>query len=228
MLIKIRTVTSCLLFTGLALVSACDQGSDNEAQTNTANTNKPLVTTAFTPSAYLSFEDSPFNGLSFPDYFHREDFEDHLLNTPGVTVIPATIVTAISSGFSGSIIDSVDADDGVIDNSGTRSGDAGDSLFSGNGNNGITFTFDAEVLGGLPTHAGVVWTDGSGTTSFEAFDADGVSLEVIGPIAIADSNNFGATTEDHFFGMVHPGGISEIHIQNTSGGIEVDHLQYGR
>jgi hypothetical protein len=39
------------------------------------------------PSPYLSFSDSPFNGGSFT-YFHLETFEDHLLNTPGVTASP--------------------------------------------------------------------------------------------------------------------------------------------
>jgi uncharacterized repeat protein (TIGR01451 family) len=72
-----------------------------------------------------------------------------------------------------------------------------------------------------------VWTDGNWTTTFEAFDSLGASLGVIGPVSIADGSNSGTTGEDNFFGVVNAGGISAIKISNTSGGIEVDHLQYG-
>ena len=119
--------------------------------------------------------------------------------------------------------DSVDADDGSIDGSGTN----GHSFFSGSGSTGITFTFDATVLGSLPTQVGILWTDGSGTTLFEAFGPGGVPLGQIGPVAIADGSFVGETAEDRFFGVTNPGGISAIRISNTSGGIEVDHLQYG-
>src|SRR5213080_4377331 len=70
---------------------------------------------------------------------------------------------------------SVDADDGVIDGSGL----AGDDWFFSPGSDGVTWTFDATVLGGLPTCVGVVWTDGAGPTTFEAFDANGVSLGTV-------------------------------------------------
>ncbi|MEP6656634.1 MAG: IPTL-CTERM sorting domain-containing protein [Betaproteobacteria bacterium] len=46
-------------------------------------------------------------------------------------------------------------------------------------------------------------------------------------MAIADASITGTTAEDRFFGVTNPGGISAIQISNTSGGIEVDHLQYG-
>jgi len=52
----------------------------------------------------------------------------------------------------------------VIDGSGLD----GDSYFSWSGSAGLTFTFNADVLGSLPTHVDIVWTDGAGTTSFEA------------------------------------------------------------
>jgi hypothetical protein len=171
------------------------------------------------PSPYLSFADSPFNGGSF-SYFYLETFEDHLLNTPGVTANTGGVTSVV---FGPSIHDSVDADDGAIDGSGL----AGDSYFSSNGSAGVRFTFDAATLGTLPSHAGIVWTDGGGTTSFEAFDALNNSLGIIGPVAIADGSNNGETAEDRFFGWTNVGGISSILISNTSGGIEVDHLQYG-
>jgi PEP-CTERM motif len=91
----------------------------------------------------------------------------------------------------------------------------------------VRFTFSAAVLGSLPTHAGMVWTDGAGTTRFEAFDALNNSLGIIGPVAIADGSFNGETAEDRFFGWTNVGGISSILMSNTSGGIEVDHLQYG-
>ena len=116
----------------------------------------------------------------------------------------------------------VDADDGAIDGSGTN----GHSVF-GAGAPGIRFTFDATVLGHLPTQVGNVWTDGEGTTLFEAFGPSGVPLGQIGPVAITDGSFSGTTAEDNFFGVTNPTGISAIRISNTSGGIEVDHLQYG-
>ena len=117
----------------------------------------------------------------------------------------------------------MDGDDGAVNGSGT----GGRSFFFGSGSTGITFTFSAAALGGLPTQAGIVWTDGQGTTTFEAFDAAGASMGVIGPVTLDDGSISGTTGEDRFFGVTHPGGISAIRISNTSGGIEVDHLQYG-
>jgi hypothetical protein len=128
----------------------------------------------------------------------------------------------IPPGFEG-FIDSVDADDGSIDGSGSN----GHSFFAGNGAAGITFTFNQTTLGAFPTQVGIVWTDGDGTTTFEAFDPVGGSLGTIGPVSIAIPPNSGETAEDRFFGVTSAGGISAIKISNSSGGIEVDHLQYG-
>lgn len=170
------------------------------------------------PSPYLSATDSPFNGGTF-SYFHLEDFEDHSFNVPGVTASAGGVTSVV---FGPSVHDSVDADDGAIDGSGLN----GDSFFSGNGSAGITFTFDASVLGSLPTHAGIVWTDGTNNIVFEAFDAANVSLGTLTGTH-ADGSFNGETGEDRFYGMINAGGISAIRILNQSGGIEVDHLQYG-
>jgi hypothetical protein len=165
------------------------------------------------PTPYLSQGDSPFvaNGM-----FQLDDFEDNALNTPGVTPSAGSVIAP------GSITDSVDADDGATDGSGT----GGHSFFSGNGAAGIRFDFDAGALGALPTAAGIVWTDGEGSYSFEAFNAMGASLGTLGPFPAAGSVD-GDTAEDRFFGVYEAGGISAILISNTLGGIEVDHLQYG-
>lgn len=199
-----------LLFIGIAIATASIAVS------------QPANAQLLGPSPYLSSADSPFAGLSITPggYFFLEDFEDHLVNTPGITS-NGTVATV--AGFSGSIIDSVDADDGAINGTNGNGAVFGDSLFSGAGN--ITVTFNAGTLGAFPTHAGFVWTDGAGSITFEAFDALGVSLgTVIGNHADGDFG--GGTAEDRFYGVTNAGGISSITISNPAG-IEVDHVQYG-
>jgi len=169
------------------------------------------------PAPYLSFADSPFTGPFVFEYFHLETFEDNLFNTPGVT--GNGVVT--STAFGGTIIDSVLADGPCPDPSAP---DPCNSYFGGAG--ALTFTFDALALGALPTHVGLVWTDGAGDITFTAIAADG---GVIGPVSgIPDGDFFGGTAEDRFFGWVSSTGISSIIISNSAGGIEIDHLQYGR
>ncbi|MCX4030002.1 hypothetical protein H0A36_01965 [Endozoicomonas sp. SM1973] len=163
--------------------------------------------------------DSPFAGKNF-NYFYLENFEDHQLNTPGISASAGGVTSVV---YGPRIHDSVDADDGVLDGNGL----AGDSYFSWSGKDGITFSFDANELGALPTHVGIVWTDGLGATFFEAFDSADVSLGSIGPVNIATRGHAGQTDEDRFFGITNPNGISSIFISNAVGGIEVDHLQYG-
>ncbi len=125
--------------------------------------------------------------------------------------------------FGSNLHDSIDADDGVIDGSGLN----GDSYISLNGAAGLRFNFNATVLGTLPTHAGLVWTDGAGQVSFEAFDHNGFSMGLQGPFSFPDNVNSGTTAEDRFLGAYNKDGISAIRVLNTVGGIEIDHLQYG-
>lgn len=102
--------------------------------------------------------ENPFAATGFSGgYFYLNDFEDGLFNTPGVTA---------STGFA-AICDSVDGDDSVIDGKGSPT--VGDSYFFQPRFYGILFTFDAGTLGALPTSASLVWTDGVGTISFDAF-----------------------------------------------------------
>lgn len=181
------------------------------------------------PSPYLSFADSPFNGLAF-DYFHLEDFEDGLLNTPGVTPnAPGALVTS-----PGALTDSVDGDDGLIDGSGS----AGRSLLSTT-SNFMEFDFAPLIsMGGLPTHVGIVWTDvgatgsgnpGLGDVLFEAYDDNGMLLEPGVTALLGDGLITGGTAEDRFFGAFSPTGILRFRISMLDSiDWEVDHLQYGR
>ena len=169
------------------------------------------------PTAYTSQANSPFASLITGGTVALETFEDGLLNVPNVTASAGAPLAP--SG----ITDSVDADDGVVDGSGT----GGWSFFATPGSPGITFTF-TPTASGLPTHVGIVWTDGSGTTLFEAFGPGGVPIGSVGPVGIADAAVTGETAEDRFFGVINPAGVSSIRISNSTGGIEVDHLQFGR
>jgi PEP-CTERM motif-containing protein len=161
---------------------------------------------------YFGLADSPFNGLPFT-YFHLDTFESGALTAPGVTPSAGLV---IGPGF---LVDSVEGP-----------GDLGHSFFSSPGAAGITFTFDAGVLGGLPTHVGIVWTDGDGPNrTFKAFDA---SHALIGTIIDPTPLFFSTGGDDkpanyRFFGATDPAGISSIFIANDGGGIEVDDLQFG-
>src|SRR5712671_4165784 len=67
----------------------------------------------FGPTPYLSSDDSPFSGPGYSMYL--ETFEDGFLNTPGVSASGGIAIT-------GQFVDSVDADDGVIDGNGSIHG----------------------------------------------------------------------------------------------------------
>jgi hypothetical protein len=175
------------------------------------------------PTPYLSEADSPF--FPFGPNFFLEDFEDGSLNTPGVTASAGEVIDSTHPVF-GTVVDSVDGDDGAIDGSGLN----GKSWFNfTTGATVIRFTFSAGETGfGLPTQVGIVWTDGFGTVTFEAFDAGGTSLGTTTPVVLGVDGVFsGQTAEDRFFGVSGFGGISAIEISTTNSGMEVDHLQYG-
>lgn len=186
------------------------------------------------PSEYLAFDNSvsgagtavsPFNDVIFQE-FYLETFEDGALNTPSVTGNGGTF-----SG--GPTVDSVDVDDGSIDGSGLNGTSYVVSITAGS-NPQITFEFSIlPGTGELPTHVGLVWTDGLPediTVTFEAFDELGNSLGTIVASGFPDGVNTGTTADDRFFGVIDFGGISEVTIKNSNTqtfGIEVDHLQYG-
>ena len=182
------------------------------------------------PIQYLSFSDSPFDAIDFSK-FYLEDFEDGVLNVPGVTAIantPGGVLGVVGPSF---YTDSVDADDGTVDGFGRDGHILADVGNRPGGDLGYTFRFDAQTLGRLPTHVGIVWTDGSPTapTQFEVYDAQDNLVGIVGPVKISDAWFSGQTAEDHFFGVVHAAGIQRIVIRNpgSSNSMDVDHLQYG-
>ena len=182
------------------------------------------VAAAVGPTPCLGLADSPFSAQSF-EYFHVETLQDGVLNVPGVTV--GSNVEVLTSGAT---IDSVDADDGLTDGL----GNSGGSFYLVSGV--FRADFDPAMLGALPTHAGLVWTDvgfseltiGSGNVEFEAYDENLVSFGTIGPFTLGDGAFSGQTAEDRFFGWVHAGGIRRIELRTGSTDWEADHLQYGR
>jgi len=169
------------------------------------------------PDEYTSTADSPFEVGVFA--FCIEDFEDNAFTIPRATG-NASVIGA------GGLTDSVDADDGSIDGSGT----GGHSYFSGSGS--IEIAFDLDRPNGLPTSLGVVWTDGGlgAPVTFEAFGPDNQSVLPVphGPFVHADLSNSGETPEDRFYGVESASGIRRFVISNTGGGIEIDHIQLNR
>jgi len=143
---------------------------------------------------------------------HIEDMETGVLRFG----ISANTGGIIPPGFEG-VIDSVLTDGNPLHAPGHR----GHSWFSGNGAGGVTFTFDV-----AHTAAGLVWTDGEGTTYAEFFRG-ATSLGIIGPLSLADGSFSGTTGEDTFFGITDALGITSIRVWNTAGGIEIDHVQFG-
>jgi hypothetical protein len=166
----------------------------------------------FTPTPYLSAEDIPadFYDGGAPDVL--EDFEDGSTD-PSLYLYPGGIRGP------GTHCDSVDADDGEIDGFGFD----GSSWVGTVAADGIEVHFDQPY----PTAAGMVWTDGYGVVTFEAFYDLFQSLGTVGPVDIADDSQDGTTAEDHFFGVHYAEGITSIKLTCISGNIEVDHVQYG-
>ena len=162
--------------------------------------------------AYLSAGDSPYSGSGL----HLETFEDGTLNLAGVTANHGHVKGP------GSRTDSVDGDDGNMNNLGR----AGHSFTSGSSKS-ITFKFSNSGSQGLPTMAGLVWTDGhhDSTIRFKAWDKSGNLIGKI-KVNVGDLMRNGGTAEDRFLGLVSDKGISKIRIVSNYAGFEIDHLQF--
>ncbi len=187
-----------------------------------------IASTAYTQTdfqshmPYRSFADSPFKNSHYL-YFYLEDFEDGKLNTPGVSVNQGSLVIG-DLGYKSRFVDSVDADDGRLDESGLQ----GHSLWS-KSNFSLVFVFNEQVLSKLPTHVGMVWTDApnSPMVSLVAFDSKGEPIGRTSVLNLGDNVKTGTVMEDCFFGVYYEEGISKVIINNHLPDFEIDHLQYG-
>lgn len=172
------------------------------------------------PTPYAQFSDTLFGCVNFTEFF-IEDFEDHLLDTPGLS---ATGGFVTSDGFAAAR-DSVDIDDGDLNcsstnDAGTYQGDSWYTVIT------TSFTFDAKALGGLPTHAALVLTDATfAPATATAFDELGVAFASL--IYDFPDPGDGSCLDDYFYGFFSESGISRIEV-SVSDAIEVDHIQYGR
>ncbi|MCX2864048.1 PEP-CTERM sorting domain-containing protein [Paucibacter sp. PLA-PC-4] len=176
----------------------------------------------FGPTAYLSAADIPVGFYAGGSPNLLDTLEDGSLHA-SLAGSDGSVLTG--RGPSG--VDSVDADDGAIDGScATAAPLLCRSWFFGDGNKGVRFSYQGN--GPLPTAFGLVWTDGVGTISFSATGSDGQNLGSFTATGFADGSFGGTTGEDRFFGVQFAGGIRSIHISNSAGGIEVDHIQYGQ
>lgn len=171
------------------------------------------------PEHYFSAQNSPIYSDLGTSGFFLEDFEDMVVDVPGVSIDGGWLLRP------GRRTDSVDGDDGKIDGMGRR----GHSWYWKGGQRGITIRFDEDVLGELPLFAGIVWTDGStkSRVTFEAYDGEGnlILKEVLQPMG--GKRPRGGTVEDRLLAASYDGGISAIRITSSRGGMELDHLQFG-
>lgn len=196
-----------ILVTGLVLAS----GTPCEAQSQTLYGGTP----------YTTRRDNPLDPL--PPAAQAETFEDGSFDLAGVALSPSTILGP------GPLTDSVDGDDGQLDGS----GNGGWSLAVASGSAGLTVTFDAHILGGLPTTFGVVWTDGApGSEIFlELFDEHGALYASVSSTPNGDDSFDGGTAEDRFLGVQGDLPLGAVRIRTAPVGddaqMEVDHLQFG-
>ncbi len=167
------------------------------------------------PTAYTSTADSPFDLSAVGITAILEDFEDGVNNLPGVTMTAGAIKPPSAT------TDSVDADDGSINGVGT-----GGHSWIVPPNQILNVTFNAAVLGGLPTEVGFVLTStGSNAT---------ITISVFGPTGLFEGfKNYifapaadGSVADDFFIGVTFPGGISAFAVTTVPNTMELDHFQF--
>jgi hypothetical protein len=190
------------------------------------------------PTPYLSRADSPFPVDGSNANFFLEDFEDGLLNTPGIfqPLLPITHASVLQPH---QLTDSVDGDDGVVDGNGQ-----GGHALAANAymvfptNPPFTwsttrFGFDKGALGHFPNAFGFVWTDGvsPSTLLVEFFDQDWQFLAQRELGDLGDDRLTGETADDRFLGFVSDTPFAFVQITNKYPGppytFEIDHVQYG-
>ncbi len=183
------------------------------------------VVTVFGPVPYQKTSDSPFYEGIQGGTLYLEDFEDALLNTPGVS-----IAGGFPARFPG-----VDGDDGVLDNrsNGLIWRTHGGSLPEYGDVWSTEIKFESSEEQGYPKYAGLVLpgfsTLSEGFDSYDLFRAyDGLGNDVTGDIRVKmvrlpPSTPSTSTLGNQFIGIYSDNGISKVLLAGTA----LDHLQYG-
>jgi hypothetical protein len=155
---------------------------------------------------YAQRSDSPWAAGIRQGSIYVEDFEDGIVNTPGL----AMALGIMGSGFS------VDEDDGILGND----GDLGRVYYGGfNTGGAVRAEFTADTEGRYPTYAGwVMDTLDQSDATFAAYDPSGNLL--------ASYNYLLQWGEFQFVGVYAPQGIRAIQ-SNFNERLFVDHVQYG-
>lgn len=192
--------------------------------------------TSLGPTPYLSAADSPFAEFLGSENFYLEDFEDGMLNTPGISQTLDTATHGVINS-PGTTTNSVDLDDGVQDGSGA-SGYSLQSVFFAFrptdppiSTSFLRFAFDPTQLPQLPNTFGFVWTGGTSDSRvvIEAFNDESLSLATAEFLHLGVGNT--GVADDRFLGLRIDGGISFIEIRAIYTGearpVEIDHVQYG-
>lgn len=193
----------------------CDNGVDDDCDSVIDDVDGAVPVG---PSPYLQASDGPWADLGLETYV-LEDFEDQML-PEGVSVGSFTW----SSSFSLAVVDSVDGDDGDPSNGTCNPCEAMWSSAP------ITFTFDAAILGALPTHVGLVLTDAGSadvTVTLSATSPCAALGSLTSSVTFGDGSVGGETAEDRFVGIVSPAGIASVTVDAGGAPFEIDHLQFG-
>ncbi|MDB6072209.1 MAG: hypothetical protein JWL81_3380 [Verrucomicrobiales bacterium] len=177
---------------------------------------------------YRGRADSPFlqsiqNGTTY-----IEDFEDKLLNTPGLSTTYGKVFD--SPTFS------ADEDDGRLDNIAfgwCLSANPANALPIG-GPYSMEVLLGRDAIGHYPTHFGALYLEFATQSAagslryFQAFDENGLQifdgpLTALFPI-LSDTASILDARGNRFFGLIHESGISRVLM---GGGGSFDHIQYG-
>ncbi len=202
------------------------------------------------PTPYFSAADSPFPVDGSNPNFYLEDFEDGELNTPGIF---QPLHPLFGTAFHGTVrgpsenTSSVDADDGVVDGSGTAGHSFQQQTFFVSPDIPqlnqilVEFEFNTTELGYAPNAFGFVWTDGPAgleignhlALHFQIMELNGVKSDyLIRPDVSAERN--GQSTNDIFLGAVATQEITHVSVFANYRGeselmsyMQIDHVQYG-
>ena len=157
---------------------------------------------------YAQRSDSPWAAGIRQGSIYVEDFEDGLVNTPGLAMALGIMSTAAS----------VDEDDGIL---GNVEDDVGRIWYAGSGgpSNTARAEFTPDASGNYPTYAGWV---------MDTYDRDDAYFEAFDPAGnlVASYRNILEWGEWQFVGVYAPQGISAIQSRFNANTV-FDHVQYG-